>query len=302
MKTGSVTGDQVTTAPTLSENDTKVSFSVNLKKPGEYYEFTIDAVNNGTLDAMIEDIDFDVDNGGSLPAYLDFSVTYEDDIPLFEKQLLKAAATNENVETYKVRVEFKKDITSDDLVDDENGETVVCTLDVSYVQADNTAHEVRYYASVSDKTYILGQPVPEGATVYHTETEATTTYRTLVKYALDKDGKVATVFVGAKGEDNHYYYYPSDSYEMQKELNNQIYSSNDCEEKDVETFLTFLSPFENHKYTYCNKNDGEWETTVDSMKMIVFVANNGYGCCLFNNQLACKDVNSLYSFVGYVTP
>ena len=35
------------------ENSTTVDFEVALNLPGDYYEFTVDVVNNGTIDAMI---------------------------------------------------------------------------------------------------------------------------------------------------------------------------------------------------------------------------------------------------------
>ena len=51
---GSVTGTNVTAVPTtVGTTTTEVEFAVTLPEPGDYYEFTIDAVNAGTIDAMI---------------------------------------------------------------------------------------------------------------------------------------------------------------------------------------------------------------------------------------------------------
>ena len=38
--------------PTI-ENYTTLDFEAKLNLPGDYYEFTVDVVNNGTIDAMI---------------------------------------------------------------------------------------------------------------------------------------------------------------------------------------------------------------------------------------------------------
>ncbi|MBQ3307243.1 MAG: hypothetical protein IJG68_03505, partial [Bacilli bacterium] len=39
---------------TIDPNDTsKVDFSVTLSTPGDFYEFTVDVVNSGTIDGMI---------------------------------------------------------------------------------------------------------------------------------------------------------------------------------------------------------------------------------------------------------
>ena len=42
-----------TNLPTISEDNMTVSYSINMTKPGDFYEFTIDAVNEGTVDGMI---------------------------------------------------------------------------------------------------------------------------------------------------------------------------------------------------------------------------------------------------------
>ena len=39
--------------PTVTEDGQKVSYEVTLELPGDFYEFTIDAVNAGTIDGMV---------------------------------------------------------------------------------------------------------------------------------------------------------------------------------------------------------------------------------------------------------
>ena len=55
VKDGSVEGTKVTTAASIT-NPTTVEFAVKLDEPGEYYEFTVDAVNAGSIDAMISTV------------------------------------------------------------------------------------------------------------------------------------------------------------------------------------------------------------------------------------------------------
>ena len=50
---GSVTGTNVTTAAHILTGNTEVEYSITLGTPGEFYEFTVDEVNTGTIDAMI---------------------------------------------------------------------------------------------------------------------------------------------------------------------------------------------------------------------------------------------------------
>ncbi|MBR6136863.1 MAG: hypothetical protein IKQ06_01760 [Bacilli bacterium] len=132
VKDGSVTGEQVIDEPEIDSEQTTVSFHVNLKKPGDYYEFTVDAVNAGTIDAMINTItDFDLTTDQL--KYLETSVTYEDGEEVQAKQQLLAGDTA----VYKIRVEYKLDLDAEDLP--SNPEQLDLEFSVEYVQKDDTA-------------------------------------------------------------------------------------------------------------------------------------------------------------------
>ena len=123
------------TAATISASTTEVTYAVTLKEPGDFYEFTVDAVNAGTIDGMIDTISSKM--GGveitNLPAYMEYSVTYSDGIALDVNQYLKAG----ELETYKVHVGFKKDISASDLTGQVESKTF--SFNVTYVQADENA-------------------------------------------------------------------------------------------------------------------------------------------------------------------
>ena len=184
---GSVTGTQVTTPATIKTGDTEVEYSITLSTPGDFYEFTVDAVNEGSIDAMIESFSNKTyeSNGTTektLPTYLNYSVTYSDGIALAPKQKL-AANTTEKV---KVRVEFKKDIEASQLPTETD--SIVFKFNVTYVQADNTAvakpspyvYTVnRYNSSVTGKnSVLLNQVIPTNITQYNTPSEALTAIST----------------------------------------------------------------------------------------------------------------------------
>ena len=133
---GSVT--DVTTPATINTGKTEVSFNVNFTKPGDFYEFTVDAVNDGTIDAMIESITKGVyaSNGTTpktLPDYLTYSVTYSDEVEIQNNHLLKSGTT----EKYKVRVEYKTDISSNQLP--TTADNYMFKIGVTYKQADSNA-------------------------------------------------------------------------------------------------------------------------------------------------------------------
>lgn len=122
----------VTTAPTIDSTKTKVSFNITLSKPGDSYEFTVDAVNKGTIDAMLSGF-----SATSLTAdqqkYLTYTVTYSDGATISTKDYLKKGTS----ETIRVKVRFKEDLTSADLP--TSAETLNLTATLVYVQADSTA-------------------------------------------------------------------------------------------------------------------------------------------------------------------
>ena len=135
VTTGSVTGDSVVHVASLDSERTTVSYELVLSVPGEFYEFTVDTKNDGTVDGMIESIDSKVNNESisNLPNYLDYSIMYSDGSQLQNKQALNAGSK----ETLRVRIEYKKDITSSDLPSEDKD--LVFTFTIHYVQKDSTA-------------------------------------------------------------------------------------------------------------------------------------------------------------------
>ena len=136
VTSGSVTGTNVTTAATIT-NATQVDYSVKLALPGDFYEFTVTAENTGSIDAMIDSVvskrGETVITTGTLPSYIDYSVTYADGIEIQPKHRL----SKNTEETYKVRIEFKKDIEASELP--QTTETLDLNFQINYVQADDTA-------------------------------------------------------------------------------------------------------------------------------------------------------------------
>ncbi|MBQ3306640.1 MAG: DUF285 domain-containing protein [Bacilli bacterium] len=134
------------------ENNCKIDFEVTLSLPGDFYEFTVDVVNAGTIDAMIGTLNktLKVNNEivSEVPNYLNYSITYEDGVEILPNHLLSAG----NTETYLVRLEFRSDI--EELPE---ATTVVTTLEPQYIQADDTAiypdHLIQPKVPVTDTIY-----------------------------------------------------------------------------------------------------------------------------------------------------
>lgn len=133
---GSVSGNQVTQAATIS-NQTTVSFHVNLKQPGDGYGFTIDAINAGTIDAIIDNVDLSVTGTGSsnYSDYLMIStyVTGQEASSTMGIPEVGDVLAAGRYEKYAIAVFFRNDIDPEDLPSE--AKTLTVTFSVTYVQA-----------------------------------------------------------------------------------------------------------------------------------------------------------------------
>lgn len=126
---GSVELSQNDIYPTISNDKLTVNYSVTLEMPGDYYEFTVDVVNDGTLDAII---DFKNKTNLNSPEsdYLDFTITYLNGESPFYSDYLDRNTT----ETYKVKIEYKRDIEEEYLPDSD--QTVELYFTCTYQKAE----------------------------------------------------------------------------------------------------------------------------------------------------------------------
>ena len=116
VSNGSVSGED----PIVDgDNDNTVTFVANLELPGDFYEFTVDAINEGSINGEIKSIsnlvyDAAGENEVTLPDYIKYSVTYGDDTEPLEGDVLTVGQSKK----YKVRVEFDEEATTVPSVDE----------------------------------------------------------------------------------------------------------------------------------------------------------------------------------------
>ena len=120
-----------TTAPTITDSKT-ATFSTTLTKPGDFYEFTIDVVNGGSIDAMIDSVTKTPSLTDTQKKYLNYIVEYQNGESITTKQLVYK---NTYVRLL-VKVEFRKDISASDLP--TTSETLNLAFTVNYVQSDES--------------------------------------------------------------------------------------------------------------------------------------------------------------------
>ncbi len=127
---------QVITAPTITDNGTKLNFGINLDKPGNKYVFTVDVKNQGSIDGKLSYVNIEgLENTSN---YLNYYITYDDGVEIKTNDALRFNSK----ETIKVYLEFKKDINPSDLLNSDA--FLNLTLDLNYEQADGTEVDVNH--------------------------------------------------------------------------------------------------------------------------------------------------------------
>ncbi len=99
------------TDATINESDnTQIDFRLQLTTPGEFYEFSANIVNSGTLDAYLSSIELQ-GLKEEMPKYLEVTYKYVNGGKIGINDLLSSGET----ERIRVRIEFKYDISNEDL-------------------------------------------------------------------------------------------------------------------------------------------------------------------------------------------
>ena len=136
-----------------NNKDNIVTFSVTLDKPGDYFEFTVDAVNAGTIDAEVLTIEkkyndtlipeVEDPNNRVVPAYLKYEVKYADGTEITAgDKLLKANGNTPTTRTVKVRVEYDRNaVTNSDINNQSGTVSHSFSFSVQYGQATSSGDE-----------------------------------------------------------------------------------------------------------------------------------------------------------------
>ena len=121
VTTGSVTA---TTAPTIASGGLSITYEVTLTKPGDFYEFSVNVKNDGSVAAKLSAAPT---ISGPTPAqdvYTNYTFLNSDGTAVTAGQTIAAGASK----TYKVRVEFDRNISSDQLPTTAQNMTLTATM------------------------------------------------------------------------------------------------------------------------------------------------------------------------------
>ncbi len=169
------------------DTTTEISYEVSFLEPGDYYEFTVDVINTGTLDATVDSLVTTVFEGNnelsSMPDYLDYSITYLDGSEYVVPHDLKIKVK----ETIIVGLGFKRDITLAQY-EEAKGKTFRFNMKLNSLQGDNTDAPAYVYTN-SEDYYYIGEEIPSEAIIlnsYQNIPTKTFLRLTVVKGIIDK--------------------------------------------------------------------------------------------------------------------
>lgn len=272
VTTGSVTAP----TPTIDTNHTTVTFNAHLSKPGDFYEFTVDAVNDGSIDAMIDIVsqevyELDGVTQKTLPDCLEFKIEYSDGAPLQGNHLLESGVT----ETYRVTVSYKKDIGADQILDTED--EFVFQFGIAYVQRSGSAIPVRTTIyNVSNQIFMIRGTIPN-VTVYDNYQDAINAWGRpfFLRHTISGD-TILESFVGFVVEGEVYYVqggipeegsYPV--FEANKAILQEAFGSENCSE--------------------WIRDDGKYKNiTCSNTERGAFAASDGYICASEIDSVTCE--------------
>ncbi len=86
---------------TIKLENNQIILEVELEKENEFYEFSIDAENNGNLDAILDKINLNIENEKNI---LKYYLYYKDKIEIKKGDILKSKTKN----TIVLRIEYPK--------------------------------------------------------------------------------------------------------------------------------------------------------------------------------------------------
>ena len=108
VTTGSVTA---TTAPTIATGGLSITYEVTLAKPGDFYEFSVNVKNDGSVTAKLSAAPTISGPTTAQDVYTNYTFLNSDGTAVTAGQTIAAGASK----TYKVRVEFDRNISSNQL-------------------------------------------------------------------------------------------------------------------------------------------------------------------------------------------
>ena len=191
IKQGSVQATTEPEVPVNSTDTTSLTWAVNMDTPGQYYEFNVDVVNGGTIDAMVRTATNEIVTSAltnEQKAYLDYTIKYENGAEVEQYDALPKGETR----TITVKLLFKQDVDPEDLPE-TNQTGITLSYNANYVQADSNVNtqkqtQMQYAVTFKDDdgtTTLKTVQVNKGGTASYGEENPTKAADSSYTYEFD---------------------------------------------------------------------------------------------------------------------
>ena len=291
-----------TTTGTTKIEETKsaqiTGINVELSTPGDKVTYTVDLVNEGTINAKIDNIEKTVLTSEQ-QKYLTFKITDKDGKEVTEGDILSKGETR----NLTITIEFIKDLTKEDLP--TNTSTISLSYKLNFVQTNDEATTSKN--SNVDKTYAVGDEFCLGEECFYTIKDNGDMVEALSKYNINttsnvQDENANTIAFAVPDESKKkincsasvgcYYGYWTDDTSNHNLLSKygtkypaNVFDSNS----------NLYEPVQNYK-TYLKNTLGK--TSVDA-RLITYEELIDLGCTKY--KYTCKSAPSWVYSVGYWT-
>lgn len=119
---------------TVGNNTISIGYEVDLAKPGDFHEFTVDIVNDGDLTAVLDEFSI-TQLTDAQKKYLNYKVKYNDGNEIAKTDTIAAHSS----EKLLVKIEYLKDVTSADLPTAD--EAISLNVELTYVPESSNSQE-----------------------------------------------------------------------------------------------------------------------------------------------------------------
>ena len=253
--------------------------NVSLSTPGDKVTYTVDLVNEGTINAKIDKIE-KTTLTEEQQKYLTFKVTYKDGTEVSEGDIL----SKEERKNLIITIEFIKDLTKDDLPTSTN--TISLSYKLNFVQTDDKATSGSQGGN--EKTYAAGDEFCLENECFYVIKDNGTTVDAFAKQNVNtetnRQDKNANTLAFAEKTNGNYGYWTDSSGKLLSKYGTS-YPANVFDSNSL-----IYAPVQNYK-TYLKNTLGK--TSVDA-RLITFEELIGLGCN--SNEYSCESAPSwIYS-------
>ena len=233
VKNGSVNSN----VPTIS-NNTTASFSATLTNPGDYYAFTIDIVNKGSIDAMVDSVEKLPSLTSEQAKYLNYIIEYENGENISTRQLVKS----NSFVRLKVKIEYRKDLVASDLPN--TNDSLNLSFSVKFVQSDGSVDNTLVENNgvfnpvkmINGNVDTVGSEVCIGSECFQiiSSDNSSVTLFSMMNISLESVPKQTSMFNSIKFSDSAYWNDNSSSYPA------YVYNDNSNLYEYVENYKKYL--------------------------------------------------------------